>query len=127
MSDTGVSPGAGVGNHRNMLNAETLGVPVIAIGVPTVVDAATLVNDTLDLILDDMSGHKELDNEFYKTLRSLSPEEKYELICSILQPYTENMFVTPKEVDEIINMLVDIISQSLNNALHPTLRTQGFF
>lgn len=126
MSDTGVSPGAGVGNHRNSLNAETLGVPVIAIGVPTVVDAATLVNDTLDIILKDMENHSELNNDFYKTLRELSPEEKYGLICSVLQPYTENMFVTPKEVDEVINMLSEIISQSLNNALHPTLRAQGF-
>lgn len=124
MADTGVSPGAGVGNRRGTLNAETLGIPVIAIGVPTVVDAATLVNDTLDLILEEMKASDGLDNDLLKTLDSLSGEEKYDLICRILQPYTENMFVTPKEVDEIINMLVNIISQSLNTALHPTLTEQ---
>lgn len=121
MADTGVDPGAGVGNKRSSLNAETLGVPVIAIGVPTVVDAATLVNDTLELILNDMENHTEMNNSFYKTLKSLSGEEKYDMICRILEPYTENMFVTPKEVDEVVSGLADIISSALNSALNPLL------
>ncbi len=54
MSDTGVSPGAGVGNKRMTLNKQTLGVPVLALGVPTVVDAATLINDTMDRMLEEM-------------------------------------------------------------------------
>ena len=121
MADTGVNPGAGVGNSRNSLNRRTLGVPVIAIGVPTVVDAATLVNDTLELMLEDIDKHTELDNSFYRTLHSLDPDEKYDLICRILEPYAENMFVTPKEVDEVIDGLSEIISRALNSALNPLL------
>ncbi len=119
MADTGVEPGAGVGNRRNGLNQQTLGVPVVAIGVPTVVDAATLVNDTLDIMLDDIEKH--FDKTLGKTLCSLSSDEKYELIRHILEPYTENMFVTPKEVDEVINGLSNIISRALNSALNPLL------
>ena len=55
MSDTGISPGSGVGNKRMVLNEKTLGIPVIAIGVPTVVDAATLINDTMDKVLNEMT------------------------------------------------------------------------
>lgn len=122
IADTGIDPGAGVGNKRAGINEESLGVPVIAIGVPTVVDAATLVNDTLDILLDQTEKQDALNNRFYKTLKTLSPEEKYGLICRILEPYTENMFVTPKEVDEVIANLAHIISGSINAALNPLLR-----
>ena len=54
IGDTGISPGAGVGNHRMQINEESLGVKVLAVGVPTVVDAATIANDTMDLLLDDL-------------------------------------------------------------------------
>lgn len=123
MADTGVSPGAGVGNNRGSLNKETLGIPVIAIGVPTVVDAATLVNDTLDYLLEgiEQSKPKGFDNTFFRALNGMSGEEKYNLICRVLQPYTDNMFVTPKEVDEVVDMLVNIISNSINIALHPAV------
>lgn len=118
LADTGVSPGAGVGNKRAGLDRETLGVPVIAIGVPTVVDAATLVNDTLDIMLEDIKTH---DNAFFDTLKMLDSEEKYGLIRQILDPYTENMIVTPKEVDEVIENLSYIIGTALNAALNPEL------
>ncbi|MBQ9519233.1 MAG: GPR endopeptidase [Firmicutes bacterium] len=118
LADTGVSPGAGVGNKRAGLDKDTLGVPVIAIGVPTVVDAATLVNDTLDIMLEDIKTH---DSAFFDTLKTLESEEKYDLICKILDPYTENMVVTPKEVDEVIENLSYIIGSALNAALNPTL------
>ncbi len=118
LADTGVSPGAGVGNKRRGLDKDTLGVPVIAIGVPTVVDAATLVNDTLDIMLEDIKTH---DNKFFDTLKMLGSEEKYNLICQILDPYTENMIVTPKEVDEVVENLSYIIGSALNAALNPTL------
>ena len=101
MSDTGVAPGAGVGNKRMELNQETLGIPVIAIGVPTVVDAATLVNDTMDRILASMISQTKEGSSFYQMLRDLEQEEKYTMITEILDPYTENMFVTPKEVDAV--------------------------
>lgn len=119
MSDTGVAPGAGVGNRRMMLDEESLGIPVIAIGVPTVVDAATLVNDTMDRILGEMIQQTEKGSEFYQTLRSLEQEEKYQMIAEILGPYTGNMFVTPKEVDAVVDRLANIIANSINIALHP--------
>lgn len=119
MSDTGVAPGAGVGNKRMMLDEESLGIPVIAIGVPTVVDAATLVNDTMDRILGEMIQQTEKGSEFYQTLQTLEQEEKYQMITEILGPYTGNMFVTPKEVDAVVDRLANIIANSINIALHP--------
>ena len=119
MSDTGVAPGAGVGNKRMMLDQESLGIPVIAIGVPTVVDAATLVNDTMDRILGEMMQQTEKGSAFYQTLQSLEQEEKYQMITDILGPYTGNMFVTPKEVDAVVDRLANIIANAINIAIHP--------
>lgn len=119
MSDTGVTPGAGVGNTRGALNRETMGVPVIAIGVPTVVDAATLVNDSLDSIIGQMLEQSGEGQPFYNTLKHLSGEEKYSLISACLDPYSGNMFVTPKEVDSVVDTLADIISGGINMALQP--------
>ncbi len=121
MSDTGVTPGAGVGNKRGALNKETMGIPVIAIGVPTVVDAATLVNDSLDSILEDMLEASPKGQDFYSTLKELREQEKYSLISACLDPYTENMFVTPKEVDSVVENLADIISGGINMALQPEI------
>lgn len=119
LSDTGISPGAGVGNKRMMLDEKALGIPVIAIGVPTVVDAATLVNDTMDRILGEMMQQTQKGSAFYQTLHSLEQEEKYQMIADILGPYTGNMFVTPKEVDAVVDRLANIIANSINIALHP--------
>lgn len=119
MSDTGVAPGAGVGNRRMMLDEKTLGIPVVAIGVPTVVDAATLVNDTMDRILSDMIAQTPDGSAFYETLRGLEQQEKYQMIADILGPYTGNLFVTPKEVDAVIDRLANIIANGINIALHP--------
>lgn len=119
MSDTGISPGAGMGNKRMAINEETLGVPVIAIGVPTVVDAATLVNDSLDMMLSSMINELPEGSPFYEMLNNLESEEKYMLIKNVLDPYAGNMFVAPKEVDEVIERLSNIIANSINIALHP--------
>lgn len=119
MSDSGINPGAGIGNKRKALNKETLGVPVIAIGVPTVVDAATLVNDTMDIMLSSMIDQSEKGTEFYQMLAELADEEKYHIIKQVLDPYTKNMFVTPKEVDAVIERLSGIIANALNIGLHP--------
>ncbi|MBO8433711.1 MAG: GPR endopeptidase [Tyzzerella sp.] len=124
MSDIGIIPGAGVGNKRMALNKETLGVPVIAIGVPTVVDAGTLVNDTMDRILGQMIEYAEEGTDIYKTLQSLDHEEKYKLITDILTPYAENMFVTPKEVDAVIDRLSNIIGNAINISLHDGITTE---
>ena len=121
MSDTGVSPGSGVGNARMPLNEKTLGVPVIAIGVPTVVDAATLVNDTMERLISQMIQGSQKGGPFYKMLEELSFEDKYSLILEILEPYTGNMFVTPKEVDAVVENLSNIISNSINISLQKNI------
>ena len=124
ISNCGVAPGAGVGNKREELSEKTLGIPVIVIGVPTVVDAATLVNDTMDKILFEMKNQSERSSKFYEMILSLENEEKYELICELLTPYEENMFVTPKEVDMVIDRLADIIANAINTAVHPSVKME---
>lgn len=119
ISDTGISPGAGVGNNRMELTEKTLGVPVIAIGIPTVVDAATIVNDTLDLIIESLKVEAEVGTEFYKLLSEISSEEKYNLIREVLNPYMKNVVVTPTDIDTVIDDLSIIVANGLNMALHP--------
>jgi len=124
MSDTGVAPGSGMGNKRMLLNKESLGVPVIALGVPTVVDAATLVNDTMDRMLGEMIEKAGEGSPFYEMLQELDSDEKYQLIVDILNPYAGNMFVTPKEVDAVVNRLANIIANAINIAIHPGITTE---
>lgn len=119
LSDTGISPGGGVGNKRMALNRNTLGIPVLAIGIPTVVNAATIVNDTLDLIIGEMKQTAEKGKEFYNILEELSSEDKYSLIEEILNPYMKNTIVTPKDIDDVIDDLSIIVANGLNIALHP--------
>lgn len=96
ISDTGISPGAGVGNHRTKINVDTMGVPVIAIGVPTVVDAATLAFDLLNI--DD--------------------EQQSNDLLSQVSPQGRAMVVTPKEIDLLVERAAKLISMAINCALH---------
>lgn len=118
LTNTGVAPGAGVGNKRKTIDFDSMGVPVVAIGVPTVVDAATLANDTIDRLLSAVLPEMDKESPLYKPLCSLANDDKYELITEILSPYSENMFVTPKEVDAVIENLTNIIANGINIALH---------
>lgn len=97
IADTGIHPGSGVGNHRNEISKETLGVPVIAIGVPTVVDAATIVRDTMENLV-----------------ASLDDDNKYEMIQDLIAPHLYGMFVTPKDIDESIDRIGATIAEGLN-------------
>lgn len=101
ISDTGISPGAGVGNHRTKLSSETLGVPVIALGIPTVVDAVTLVSDLV------------------------CPEDEFEQenLRDKVSPKGRSMVVTPKEVDLLIDRASKLLSLSINMALHSGIET----
>ncbi|MGL5753911.1 MAG: GPR endopeptidase [Paraclostridium sp.] len=119
ISTAGISPGGGVGNKRKALNKEYLGVDVIAIGVPTVVDAATLTSDVLDLAIDNLMEQSKESEEFYNMLKQLKEDEKYHLIKDSLEPYDKNLIVTPKDIDETIENLAIIISEGLNRSLHP--------
>ena len=97
IADTGILPGSGVGYHRNEISKETLGVPVIAIGVPTVVDAATIVRDTMENLV-----------------ASLDDDNKYEMIQDLIAPHLYGMFVTPKDIDESIDRIGATIAEGLN-------------
>ncbi|SCI62972.1 GPR endopeptidase [Intestinibacter bartlettii] len=119
ISTGGIAPGGGVGNKRKALDKSYLGVDVIAIGVPTVVDAATLTLDVLDLAIDNLIEVSQENSEFYKMLTKLKEEEKYQLIKDSLEPYDKNLIVTPKDIDETIENLAIIISEGLNRSLHP--------
>ena len=100
ITDTGINPGSGVGNHRDGLNADTLGIPVIGIVVPTVVDAATIVHDAMAHLLE-----------------TLEEQEQKEFLEEMISPHLHSMFVTPKDVDETVKRLGYTISEGLNIAL----------
>jgi spore protease len=121
IADTGISPGSGVGNKRAALTRETLGVPVIAIGVPTVVDAATMVSDTLDLIMDNLMEQAGRGSDFYNMLSNIDRDEKYKMIIELLEPYSGNLIVTPKDTDEIVDYLSKLVANGINMALHENI------
>ena len=116
VSDTGINPGSGVGNHRHGLNKKSLGVPVISIGIPTVVDAATIVNDTMSTLLTALSQNEEW-KRIGNSIQELNDAEKYELIRELLSPGLNVMFVTPKDIDESVKRLSFTISEGINMAL----------
>jgi len=121
IADTGISPGSGVGNKRAELSQKTMGVPVIAIGVPTVVDAATMANDTIELVIDSLMAQPGAGNDFYRMLKNLNENDKYSLIKEVLEPYGGNLVVTPKEMDEVIERVSKVVANGINLALHKNI------
>lgn len=113
ISDTGISPGSGIGNQRNAITEETVGVPVIAIGVPTVVDAATIVNDAMENLLAQMERSETMKGVGV-VLQGYNAAEKYELVKELIAPHLNGMFVTPKDVDETVKRISFTISEALN-------------
>jgi len=143
MTDAGINPGSGIGNNRKEISQEVLGIPVISIGVPTVIEALVLVSDTIQYMYRHLSYNKDnlnknklvpitsrnyLDYEkeltqeekqtFLGQVGLLTEEETKELIFEVLTPIGYNMMVTPKEIDFLIDKLANIISNSINCALH---------
>ncbi len=104
ISDTGISPGAGIGNNRKALNEESLGVKVVAIGVPTVVDATTIVCDSMGNMLNSQGFS---DDEIRKFLSEVTQHQS-----------VHNMFVTPKNIDESMKCISYTISEALNSCFH---------
>lgn len=113
IADTGIHPGSGVGNHRNAITEETVGVPVIAIGVPTVVDAATIVNDTMENFIAALEESETLKGVGV-VMQGYSATEKYELVKELISPHLNGLFVTPKDIDETVKRISYTISESLN-------------
>lgn len=125
ISNTGISPGSGVGNNRKQINEENLGVKVIAIGVPTVVDAITIANDTIDLVIDSLIKNSSSGTDFYKMLKSIDKNEKERLIKEVISSETSgDMIVTPKDIDLVINSLSKIIANGINMAVQPNMEME---
>ena len=112
ISDAGIHPGAGVGNHRSVITKETMGIPVIAIGVPTVVDAATIVNDTMENFIAALETSENLKGVGV-VLQGYNSAEKYELVKELIAPHLNGMFVTPKDIDETIRRISYTVSEAL--------------
>lgn len=150
ITDTGINPGSGVGNTRVEISKDTIGVPVIAIGIPTVVDAVTIVSDTLKYLLKKFSYSKENINKNSNKLKpvtsinylekevselsvedkekilgflgNLTEEEMHQLIFEVLSPIGYNLMVTPKEIDFVIDKLSLALSTSINDTLHEKIQ-----
>ena len=143
MTDAGINPGSGVGNKRKEISLDTIGVPVLAIGVPTVVDAASIVSDTINYMYKHFAYTKEnydnpaeklkmgvnylnknveiLDSDkknLFGLVGTLSNEEVKSLIYEILTPIGYNLMVTPKEEDFVVEKISEVISCGINKALH---------
>jgi len=159
VSDTGINPGSGVGNKRKPLNKETLGVPVISVGIPTVVDAATIVHDAMNYLLAYLGRQvKESRNPSPSSrlipenmnvpgkvkkyteedlpepheqkmilglVGELTPEQKRQLIGEVLSPMGHNLIVTPKEVDDYVEDIANVVANGLNAALHSAVNMKN--
>lgn len=115
LTDTGITPGSGVGNYRSGLNIDTINVPVIAIGVPMVVDAATIVLDTMDALIKVLDENSSSEG-FGKIIGRFSGEDKYQLVKELLEPQIGTLYVTPKDIDENVIIMSKIISAAINKA-----------
>lgn len=116
IADTGIHPGSGVGNARCALTEETLGRPVIAIGVPTVVDAVTIVNDTMENLLKALETSEMLKGVGV-VLQGYNAAEKYELIRELISPHLNGLYMTPKDIDDTVGRISFTISEALNMLL----------
>ncbi|MDX8045931.1 GPR endopeptidase [Gracilibacillus sp. S3-1-1] len=156
LSDSGIHPGSGVGNKRKELSKETLGVPVFAIGVPTVVDAVTITSDAIDYVFKHIGkewrekdkpskalapaglqlGDQSLSEEDLPSLEkrqkifgmigALDEQEKRALMQEVLTPLGHNLMVTPKEVDGYISDMAHLLAQSINAAMHENINIDNF-
>ena len=142
ITDSGINPGSGIGNNRKEISKEILGIPVIAIGVPTVVDTITIVNESINHISNYYSYMKnnidspkeklkiirtnfinndiniEDKKELFGLFGTLTQEEEKQFISEVLLPIGYNMIVTPKDIDFQIEKLSELISNGINNVLH---------
>ena len=143
ITNTGINPGSGIGNIQGEISQDTLGIPVYAIGVPTVASASAIVKDTINFIYKNYAYNKvnmnkpsnklkhsinylneeliEEENDKIKLLGfigTLSDEELKILLNEVLNPIGYNYMVTPKEIDFVIKKMSNIISNSINRVLH---------
>ena len=122
LADTGIHPGSGVGNRRTGINEETVGCKVLAIGVPTVVNAAVIANNCLEALMEQLKSSPTL----YKIYKSLSSQAVSEILEKTLAPYNGNLMVTPKEIDTLIQTTARIIAGGLGISLHPGVDREDY-
>lgn len=127
IADTGITPGAGIGNERKGINQETMGVPVVAIGVPMVVDAAIIANDAIDLLVERIKKEADKSSSVYMLLENIPEQDRFNLIKEVIFPYYGNLFVTPKDIDKIIDNLSTVIADGINMAIHPEVKENDQF
>ncbi len=119
ITDAGIEPGSGIGNMQGSLNKETIGTKVLALGIPTVVDTATIVNDTIELMEETLKDKIDDPGQIMGILSDLEYNEKHAFIKEILSPMYGESIVTPSYVDEIIDSLSALLAESINRAVHP--------
>ncbi|ASA23646.1 GPR endopeptidase [Paenibacillus donghaensis] len=117
IADIGIHPGSGIGNKRRGLTREILGIPCIAIGVPTVCYASTIVNNVLEMMKNHF-GQGAPTKEIMGMLDDISEQERLSLVKEVLEPLGHDLIVTPKEIDEFIEVIANIVASGLNEALH---------
>ncbi|WP_281888318.1 GPR endopeptidase [Paenibacillus sp. YYML68] len=118
IADTGIHPGSGIGNKRKGLTQQTLGVPVIAIGVPTVVYASTIVNNAFDMMHAHFARQTSNTGHILGLMDTMQEQERLSLVREVLNPLGHDLLVTPKEIDQFIEDIANIIANGLNAALH---------
>lgn len=148
ITNTGIHPGSGIGNKRKEISKETIGLPVVALGVPTVVDAVTIVSDTIhymyehvtytkmnmdkpstklaigtpNLLEKDIQVSDSDKKNIFGAVGNLNEIETKQLIEEVLTPIGYNLMVTPKEVDFVIECLSSLIAGGINLALHKKIK-----
>ena len=117
LTDTGIHPGSGVGNHRHGLTKKSLGIPVIALGVPTVVGAAAIAQDTVGAVAAALERDRKT-RGVGAWLEQMGEEEQYQLIREVLEPELGQLYVTPPDIDETVKRLSFIISEGIHRAFY---------
>ncbi|MDD2211899.1 MAG: GPR endopeptidase, partial [Clostridia bacterium] len=115
VATTGINPGSGIGNKRTAINQETMGIPVIAIGVPTVVHAGIIAHQAMEKLFT----HLQTTPNLRAVYQGLQPVAIGQMINQVLEPFGGQLMVTPKEIDEQITNTAKIIAMALALALHP--------
>ena len=125
VADTGVVPGSGVKNKRLGINRKTMGIPVFGIGIPTVVDAVTIASDTMQKVGDYLKTESPQGNVFYNSVKNMNWREKKNIIQEVMEPFSGDLIVTPKEIDTLIEDISFVVAASLDAAFHPKIAETG--
>jgi len=121
IADSGITPGSGVGNKRLSISQETIGIPVLAVGVPTVVDAVTIADDLTTHLLEAIMQEAGPDSPVYKVVQSIAEGDRRAVMSEVLEPYGGRLMVTPKEIDTLVEDVARLLAGGINAALHPAI------